>query len=188
MAVKRKINGISVEFSDQGADAVDGLTTALDDEKKKTEKAEIALKDQKAAFDKLQGEFDAEKKTRLTDADVEAKVTERLAVVDKARALKADLDPTGKTLVDIMKEAVVSVQDGMTFEGKSAEYVEAFFDSTYMKREKKGKQSAKKAGENAGAGNGEEVSIADAARDEFVKKGQDAWKHPVGAVIPGKAN
>lgn len=185
MALKRKISGVSIEFSDQGAEAVDGLVTALSDSEKEVGKLKVKLADETKAKDKLQGEFDAEKKNRLSDADVESKVSERLAIVDHARALSPDLDPKGKTLTDIRKEAVLAVEKDFNFKDdagkdKSDEYVTAVFDTFYLKREKKGTTSARGTGQNAGSGSGDEVSIADASREAFRKRSTEAWKHPVG--------
>ena len=175
---KRKINGITVEFSDSGAEAVDGLVAALSDSEKKMVKLETDFKDQKKAKDKLQGEFDALKKSQLTDEDIEKKVSGRLAIVDQARALNPELDPAGKTIVDIKKEAVLAVEKDFDFADKSEEYVSAVFDTFYLKREKKGTKSARKAGEGAGEG-GEEVSIADQAREAFIERSANAWKEKV---------
>lgn len=184
MALKRKISGVSIEFSDQGAEAVDGLVTALSDSEKEVGKLKVKLVDAKKAADKLQGEFDAEKKNRLSDADVESKVSERLAIVDHARSLSPDLDPKGKTLTDIRKEAVLAVEKDFNFKDengkdKSDEYVTAVFDTFCLTREKKGTKSARKAGEDAGSGSGDEVSIADTARTEYLKRSAEAWKGSV---------
>ncbi len=184
MALKRKISGVSIEFSDQGAEAVDGLVTALSDSEKEVGKLKVKLADETKAKDKLQGEFDAEKKNRLSDADVESKVSERLVIVDHARALSPDLDPKGKTLTDIRKEAVLAVEKDFNFKDeagkdKSDEYVTAVFDTFYLKRDKKGTKSARKAGEGAGLGNEEEVSIADTAREKYLERSAEAWKGAV---------
>ncbi len=184
MTVKRKIKGITFEFSDSGAEAVDGLVAALKDSEKERDQLKVKLTDETKAKDKLQGEFDAEKKNRLSDADVEKKVSERLAIVDHARALSPKLDPVGKTLTNIRKEAVLTIEKDFDFKDesgkdKSDEYVTAVFDTFYQKREKKGTTSARKAGEGAGDGN-EEVSISDQSREAFQKRSVDAWKHPVG--------
>jgi hypothetical protein len=186
MPVKKKINGITVEFSDQGADAVDGLLKALDDSEKKNGEMEVVLKDQKAAFDKLQGEHDALKTSQLTDADIEKQVNERMSIVDKARALKDDLDPAGKKLIDIRVEAIQHVDSDFELKDKSDAYVEGVFDSLYAKREKKGTKSAREAGKNAGSGNEDEVSIADTAREKYIENGQYAWMDTLGIPRPGK--
>ncbi len=180
MAVKRKISGVSIEFSDQGAEAVDGLELALKDSEKKLDKAETDLKDQKKSFDELQGKFDAEKKNRLDDSQIEAKVTERLDIIDRARDLNSDLDPKGKTLIDIKKEAVLQVNKDFDFADKSDDYVTAVFDTFHSQREDKGTRSARNAGKKAGSGNDDDKDIAVEAKQRFSDRSKDAWLHPVG--------
>lgn len=185
MTIKKKVQGITIEFSDQGADAVDGLITALTDSEKSLKEVKQLLTDEKKKTEKLQGELDAEKKNAFSDADIEAKVTERVTVIDHARALVPKLDPTGKTLVDIKKEAIKGVDKDFDLKDadgkdKSEDYVTAVFDTFYLKREKKGTTTAREAGENAGSGNGDETSISDAAREAYSKRSKDAWKYPVG--------
>jgi hypothetical protein len=51
---------------------------------------------------------DAAKKV-LTDAQVEALVADRMAIVDKARTLVADYDAAGKAVSDVKREVVASV-------------------------------------------------------------------------------
>lgn len=180
MAVKRKIGGVTIEFSDQGAEAVDGLIQAHKDSEKDLVDAKQLLKDSKAETEKLQGKLDVEKKNQFTDKDIEKKVNERLAIIDKARALSPDVESDGKKLIDIRKDAITAVDKDFDLKDKSEEYVSAVFDTFYKKRDKKGKKSAKKAGENAGSGNGEEKSIADASRESYEKRSKEAWRHPIG--------
>ena len=45
----------------------------------------------------------------LTDAQIEAKVAERMTVADKAKSLVADMDVAGKNVADIKREAVRGV-------------------------------------------------------------------------------
>lgn len=185
MTVKRKIKGISFEFSDQSAEAVDGLISTVKDQKKEIQDLQATLQDEKRAKEKLQGEFDAEKKNRITDEDIEKKVTERLEIVDRARALKEDLDPAGKTIIDVQKEAITAVDSEFDLKDKSPEYITAVFDAFYAKREKKGIKSARKASENAGSGN-DEMSISDQARDKYLEDSKYAWMETLGLKRPEK--
>ncbi len=141
------------------------------------------MKDSKSALDKLQGEHDTLKKGQLTDEDIEKRVTERLTIVDHARALKEDLDPTGKAIVDVQKEAIEAVDSEFDLKDKSPEYVEAVFDAFYAKREKKGIKSAKKAGENAGLGN-DEKSVSEESRNKFLADSKYAWMDVLGIPRP----
>lgn len=68
-----------------------------------------AIEDKDTLIGELKAECRAANDKVLTDAQIEALVADRMAVVDKAKSLVADIDVAGKTVADIKREAVKSV-------------------------------------------------------------------------------
>lgn len=130
MADLRKImvDGLSVETTDAGAQAIEKLTKKIADDAVVASKA---LTDGKAAHDKDSATKDAEiadlRAKVLTDAALDAKVAARAELVGKAKALVADVDTAGKSDADIRK-AVVVAKRGAAMADKSAAYIDAAFD------------------------------------------------------------
>jgi uncharacterized protein len=70
-------------------------------------KATIDAKD--TQIGELKAECAAASAKVLTDAQIEARVADRVAVIDKAKTLVADYDASGKSVADIKREVVLSV-------------------------------------------------------------------------------
>ena len=133
MADTRKvvIDGLTIETTDQGAQAIEKLQKQLTDADKaqsdaKTQHdAAIAAKDKEIAtkdgeIDKLKGE--------VMDAEaLDKAVTERADLIGKAKSI-ADADYTGKSPADIRKAAVVAKLGDEAIKDKSDAYIEARFD------------------------------------------------------------
>jgi len=125
------VDGLSVQTTDAGAQAISKLTGELQDARTAltaaetthkttlaTKDAELATKD--AKIDDLTGK-------QLSDADLDAKVTERADLIATAKGV-ADLDYTGKSAADIRSTAVAANLGQTAIDGKSVEYVAARFD------------------------------------------------------------
>jgi hypothetical protein len=125
----RLIDGLSVEFSDQGAEVVDKLQAAIEGHRTEAAKAKQEALDAAAKAEKLEGEIavkDAKIK-ELGDRDMDALIDTRMTVIDDARKLSADLDPAGKSLHDIKVEAVRAHDESFDLADKSEDFVEGVF-------------------------------------------------------------
>ncbi|RFF46185.1 DUF2213 domain-containing protein [Xanthomonas campestris] len=125
------VDGLSVETTDAGAQAIDKLQRQLSDSnavaaRQATEHtAALALKDAEIAkrdaqIDTLQGQV-------MSDAALDARVQARSALVTKAKSLH-DADYTGKSDMDIRKAVLVAKLGDAAVAGKSDAYIEARFD------------------------------------------------------------
>jgi len=125
----RLIDGLSVEFSDQGAEVVDKLQAMIEDLRTEAAKAKQEALDATAKAETLEGEIAVKdaKIEELNSRDLDALVAARLAVIDEARKLSADLDPVGKSLHDIKVEAVRACDESFDLEDKSEDFVEGVF-------------------------------------------------------------
>jgi hypothetical protein len=172
---ERTINGIAIEFSDQGCQAVDHLVTQADKTAGKVAALEAQLTDAQAANEKLQGELDAQKSAQLTDEDVEAKVSERLEVIDDARKLHPKIEVKGKTLTEIKTEAIKHADKAFEFKKTSADYVDGVFESFVAKAPDTSKESLRKATQSAGFTDSNPDIAGDAQR-KFTERNENAWK------------
>lgn len=127
-----QIDGLPVETTDAGAQAIATLQSRLDDaltvnkDLEKEHKAALAAKDTELA------EKDAEigklKDAQLTPEAIDQMVADRAELTAVATAIADGLDCKGKTDDEIRKAAVVAALGDKAVEGKSAEYIRARFD------------------------------------------------------------
>lgn len=164
------IDGITIETTDQGAEAIGKLQTekqaiadakaadkAAHDTAIAAKDAELAAKDAKIA--------DLEK-AQLTDEALDAKVQARADLLAKAKVLAKDADFTGKADIEIMKTAVIAVRGADAVKDKSDAYVAAAFDLAVESKPDAFRVAMqdRKPAEN---GNGQ---------NDYEKRLNDAWK------------
>ena len=133
------IDGITVEFSDQAAEAYDKLQTALDEKTESAKELEAKLADSVKAADELQGKLDAEvqKNKEATSVEViDSKVAARVALIDSARKLHGDVETDGKSDLEIKVAAIQHVSDAYQLEDKSEDYVNGVFESLLVQPKK----------------------------------------------------
>lgn len=128
---KLLVDGISIDVTEQGAQAIEKLNSKLADAATATQTltdahaTAIALKDAELA--KKDAEIDALKGKQLSDADIDKRVTARADLISKAKSI-ADADYTGKTDADIRKAVVVAKLGDATVAGKADAYIDARFE------------------------------------------------------------
>lgn len=165
------IDGITIETTDQGAEAISKLQAekqALADAKaadKTAHDAAIAAKDKELAT--KDAEIDALKKAVLTDAQLDAKVQARAALISKAQKLAKDTDFTGKSDIDIMAAAVTAVRGADAVKDKSPAYIEAAFDLAVDAQPDQFRQDMQGREKQAANDNGQSA---------YEKRLNDAWK------------
>lgn len=140
MAVLTLDNGRSVEIEDKTAALVEDSIKRINDRAAKAE-AELATRDaelekEKARADKSEEELEKEKE-KTSDAAIDKKVNEKLAVLDAARQLVKDFDCTGKTLDQIKREVVAALHPNRDFKDRDMTYINAVFD---MDKEEKAQE------------------------------------------------
>ena len=125
------IDGLSVETTEQGAQAIEKLTKQVGDAQAATvaladsHKAAIAAKDAEIA--KKDAEIDSLKAKVMDAAALDAAVIARADLIAKAKTV-ADQDYTGKSESEIRKMAVAKRFGDAAVADKSDEYVAARFD------------------------------------------------------------
>jgi len=155
-------NGIILEMEDAAADAFTGL-------RKQVKELGEKIKANDAAISKAEGERDAAKAevasvtAKLNDAAaIEKAVAERVALMDKARLFGVD---PAKTEFKALKAECIRKAFGDAapkMDGKSEDYVNAFFDSACMTVEKQKIEDAKAAETKQPCAQTNTISIADA--------------------------
>lgn len=129
---KIMVDGLSVETTDAGAQAIEKLNKTIADAAKALADAKIehdkAMAAKDADLDKRDAEIADLKAKVLTDAQIDAKVAARADLVAKAKAIAPDLKTDGLTDAAIRKAAVVAKLGDAAIAGKSDAYVDARFD------------------------------------------------------------
>jgi len=125
------VDGLSVETTDAGAQAISKLQSELADARKDVETAGTAHQADLAAKDtELAGkdaEIDTLKAAQLSDEDLDKRVNDRADLIATAKQI-ADKDYTGLSDADIRKAAVSAKLGQDTVEGKTDDYISARFD------------------------------------------------------------
>lgn len=128
---KLLVDGLTIEVTEQGAQAIEKLNGKLADAATATQalsdshSAALAVKD--AALSKLQAELDDAKTKILSDAQIDARVKERADLIGTAKTI-ADGDYTGKTVAEIRKTAVHAKLGDAAITGKDDAYIAVRFD------------------------------------------------------------
>lgn len=128
---KVMFDGLEIEVTAQGAQAIDKLTQKLADAATAQARADAAhttaLADRDAKLAKAEAERDAALAKVMDSAAVDKLVADRAALLSTAKAIH-DADYTGKTPEQIKHAAVVAKIGDAAVAGKSADYVAARFD------------------------------------------------------------
>ncbi len=125
------VDGLSVQTTDQGAQAIDKLTRQLSDsattiqQLKDAHATALAAKD--ADLAKKDAELDGLKAKQLSDADIDKRVQARADLVGKAKAIH-DADYAGKSDGEIRKAVVIAKIGDAAIAGKTEAYIDARFD------------------------------------------------------------
>lgn len=125
------VDGLSVETTDAGAQAIAKLQSQLKDAQSASEKLvsdhAAALADRDAKLAKVEAERDDLKAKVLSDADLDKRVQARADLIATAKAIH-DADYAGKSDADIRKAVVVAKLGDAAVQGKSEAYIDARFD------------------------------------------------------------
>lgn len=117
------IRGIMFQVTDQVASAIGLLDTDLKTATDKAKAAELALTDTKKELDTVKGELAAANAKLETPPDVEALVNDRLQLVDSIRKVCPDLDCTGKSEMDLKKEAIAKKMPTIPLTDANSDYI-----------------------------------------------------------------
>ncbi|WMT90145.1 DUF2213 domain-containing protein [Pelagibacterium sp. H642] len=126
------VDGLSVETTDQGAQAIEKLQKDKDSLQSKLTDAEKAhadaIKAKDADIAKKDAEIDDLKCKVLDGAALDAKVAARADLITKAKAIAPDIQTDGKSDAEIRKAAVVAKLGDASIADKSEAYIDARFD------------------------------------------------------------
>jgi hypothetical protein len=168
---------------DQTRKDLDAARSDAGDARKERDDARAQLADANKRADKAEAERDAAKQTiaKLEDEakKVDAKIAERVALVDSARSiLGADFSFAGKSDRDVRIAALAKVDPAAKFDGKPDGYIEARFDLAVESVGKERKSLAEvnevttSTTENADS----QESDVEKARRESQERTANAWK------------
>lgn len=124
MTKKVKFGDVTIEVSEQAAEAIEALTEQLKTAKEEAQAAADAKDKELAEKD---GEIEKLKGNSMTADKLDAAIAERVAIIADAKKI-ADLDYSKKSPADIRRAAVAAVIGDDKLKDKSDAYVEARFD------------------------------------------------------------
>jgi len=124
MTKKVKFGDVTIEVSEQAAEAIEALTEQLKQAKEEAQ-ASADAKDKELA--EKDGEIEKLKGNSMTADKLDAAIAERVAIIADAKKI-ADLDYSKKSPADIRRAAVTAVIGDDKLKDKSDAYVEARFD------------------------------------------------------------
>lgn len=143
--VKYKINGKEYEIDPAVKAHIESLAASKEDEEEEEEDKSKNNKNKADTLDVLQGRFDAlevkllntqqelakEKAKRVSEDELEKKVEERVQLISSTKPLLGDsFDFTGKTEREIKEAVIATTKQDFKGDGKSDDYINAFFDAT----------------------------------------------------------
>ncbi len=124
-------DGLTIETTEQGKQAIDALTKRLGDSAEALKTAiadkDAAIAAHDAAIAKKDAEIEALKAAQVSDADLDKRVAARADLIATAKAI-ADCDYTGKSDAEIRKLAVAKKLGDAAVAGKSDAYSDARFE------------------------------------------------------------
>ena len=131
--VPRIVDGLTIETTAQGAQAIDKLTTQLADAQRDTATAKSALETaeaaHKVAIDAKDGEI-AGLQARLSDEAIEKLVNDRADLVATVMDLMGpDYDPKGKSNITMMTDVACKAYGEAAVKDRKPEYIEALFST-----------------------------------------------------------
>lgn len=129
--VPRIVDGLTIETTTQGAQAIDKLTTQLADAVKATEAAQAALTaaqtEHATAILAKDGEITG-LKAQVTDEALDKRVSERADLVNTVQAvLGKDYNAAGKSNIDMMTDVAIKAYGAEAVKDREPTYVEALF-------------------------------------------------------------
>lgn len=128
---KLLVDGLTIEVTEQGAQAIEKLNTKLADAATATKALSdahaIALAGKDNDLSKLQAALDDAKGKVLTDAQIDARVKERADLIGTAKTI-ADGDYSGKSPDEIRKAVVLAKLGDAAIKDKPDAYIAARFD------------------------------------------------------------
>jgi len=167
------VDGLSVETTDAGAQAISKLSTELADARKagvdaaEAHQTELAAKDTELA--QKDAEIDTLKGEQLSDADLDKRVNDRADLIATAKQV-ADKDYTGMSDSDIRKAAVTAKLGQKAVDGKSDDYIQARFDILSEDADSDPVRKVLKDGAKP------KLESVDTAHARMVSHMEDAWK------------
>jgi len=174
------VDGLSVETTEQGAQAISKLQTdktalAAENIKLVNDHAE-ALKAKDKEIATKDAEIDALKAKQLTDAQLDALVTARADIIGKAKAIVADFKADGLSIPAIRRAVVVAKLGDAAVKDKSDDYVEARFD--LLVDAKPTDQVRETIMNKDGNDNGRPIVLGDADTEyrKMLERDAQAWK------------
>jgi uncharacterized protein len=159
---RRTFGGVTVSFSDQGAEVVDGMTAKIAAYKKENDNLRVELADVKKKLDEAKGRLATLEDKQTDVAALDKAVNDRATLITDAKRLHPEIKTEGKTNTAIMLDAL-SKASTRDYSGKSDDFVRGAFLEAVDKAEKNANRSAQ-------FDESPKVGLLDEARKKFIEE------------------
>jgi len=157
--------GLEEEDVESFQDEIDERLHDLREKDDRLEELEDETDDKEQKIGKLEGRLDSLEE-KMEEDDVEEKIDQKLALVDKVREVVPDYNWRGKSIKEIKVDLTRAIFDGVDLEGRSDAYIDGRFDAAMEKlEENEGKSITMKPD-----GDDSETSKVDELRKERIEK------------------
>ena len=135
MTVKVTVDGITIDASEQAAQAIEKLSKMVTDAKNEVTETKRLLDAKDGELAALKQTKDAEiaelkAKVEAADTNIDARIEERQATIADAKLVAGKvIDGKGKSTQDIRREAIAIAMGDAAVTDKSADYITAVFDT-----------------------------------------------------------
>ncbi|PDT55045.1 MULTISPECIES: DUF2213 domain-containing protein [Sinorhizobium] len=174
------VDGLTVETTDQGAQAITKLQKDLESSAAKFADAEkahqVALAAKDAELAKKDAEIDALKGRILSDAELDKRVQARADLVAKASVLAKDVKTEGLSDAAIRKAVVVAKLGDAAIADKSEAYIDARFDMLVEDASKGGGADPFRIAVQQGLSQVSDASASATAHKAMVSDLESAWQ------------
>lgn len=179
-------DGISVEMTEQAAQAFEKIKRAHAEDSARREAELKALTDRVAALETGIAQAEAKADAAKADADearkladaakpeaLDALVAERAKLVEDAHLIAPALDCAGKDARTIRRDALVAA--GVNLEGKSDVFIDARFDAAVEVARERGASAPSRSGAAGIAGARGTANDSKDAREEYLSRTANAY-------------
>jgi len=160
---RRSFGGVTVSFSDQGAEVVDGMAERLAKLEKENKRLSTELADAKKERDEAKGRVSTLEDQAGDVKTLDKAVGERATLITDAKRLHPEIETEGKTARAIMADAL-SHGSTRDYSEKSEDFLRGAFNQALGNAEESASRESLTDG-----GDGAPTNLADAARAKFIK-------------------
>lgn len=169
------VDGITIETTDQGVEAINKLQKQLADVSKTINDHTAAIAEKEAKIGELTAQLADEKKKIPTGADLDKLVADRAMLLDSAKKINKDIKVEGLSDAEIRRAAVIARYGEEMTKDMSDDAIAGMFKAAVADAAKGG-DPVRQALSQQQQGLDTAANLADHGQSDYEKRLSDAWK------------